>query len=129
MEKNDNSNIGISFIIGIIGAFFLPKSLSNVSFFFGFAEYISANNGDYLLSIISGVIVGSLVVSIPKKSSLKTLMYVFGSLLLMNTVAYFGGTISEIEIIRRWVVTFSILCSGLLIYSINYFLRRKKLNE
>ena len=66
--------------------------------------------------MVSGLITVSLVASIPKKSSLKALMYVFGSLFLMNTVAYFGSTISEIEIVHRWVVTFSILFVGLLIY-------------
>ncbi|MGB0346300.1 MAG: hypothetical protein ACPGGA_02370 [Balneolaceae bacterium] len=122
MEKQERSKIGLSFIIGIIGAYFLSKSLTNMAYSFGLDELTSATNARYLMSLLSGIITGAIVVIIPNESKFRALAFVVGSLLLMDTVAYFGTAMPISDMINRMLVTIALSISGLITFLVFKFL-------
>jgi len=126
MEKQERSRIGLSFIIGIAGAYFLSKSLTNMGFYFGLDEITSATNSRYLMSVLSGLITGIVVILIPKAQKLRALFFVVGSLLLMDGVAYFSTAMPIAEMINRMIVTIFLMISGLITF---LFLRITKGNK
>jgi uncharacterized membrane protein len=127
LEKQERSKIGLSFILGIIGAYFLSKSLTNMAYSFGLDEIISATNARYLMSLLAGAITGIVVVVIPKDSKFRALAFVIGSLLLMDTVAYFGTAMPIIEIVNRMLVTIALSISGAVTFLIfKYLIKPRK---
>ena len=119
MEKQERSRIGLSFIVGIIGAYFLSKSLTNMGFYFGLDEFTSTTNTRYLMSILTGLIIGAVVILIPKTQKIRALIFVIGSLLLMDCVAYFSTEMPIGEMINRMLVTISLSFSGLITFFIH----------
>jgi len=118
MEKQERSRIGLSFITGIAGAYFLSKSLTNMGFYFGLDEITSATNSRYLMSVLSGLITGIVVILIPKTQKLRALFFVVGSLLLMDGVAYFSTAMPITEMINRMIVSIFLMVSGLITFFI-----------
>ena len=79
---------------------------------FGLDEITTATNARYLMSLLAGLITGIVVVIIPKEGKLRALIFVIGSLLLMDTVAYLGTPMPIIELINRMLVTAALSISG-----------------
>ncbi len=97
-----------------------------MAYAFGLDEFTSATNARYLMSLLAGAITGSLVVIIPKQSKFKALAFVLGSLLLMDTVAYFGTAMPVSEMINRMLVTVALSISGLITLLVFRFLIKPK---
>lgn len=129
MEKHERSRIGLSFIIGIVGAYFLSKSLTNMGYSFGLDEITSATNVRYLMSLLAGAITGILVVIVPKESKFRALAFVVGSLLLMDTVAYFGTAMPVSDMINRMLVTVALSITGFITFLVfKYILKTNTKN-
>ncbi|MBO6793157.1 MAG: hypothetical protein JJ895_04550 [Balneolaceae bacterium] len=113
MEKRERSRIGLSFLTGLAGAYFLSDSLTNMGYYFGLDEITSATNARYLMNILAGIITGVATVFIPQKSSqLRALVFVVGSLILMDTVAYLSTSMPISDMINRFLVSTSIAVTG-----------------
>jgi len=127
IEKTERSKIGLSFVTGLIGAYFLSDSLFNLGLYFGLDEITSTTNVHYLTSIATGVITGLLVVIIPKTQKFRALLFVVGSLLLMDTIAFFGTAMPISDLINRMLLTAALSITGLITYLIlKFFINPKK---
>lgn len=114
MEKNERSRIGVSFVIGLAGAYFLSKSLVNMGFYFGLDDLTTATNARYLMSLLAGAITGVAVVLIPKSRKVRALIFVVGSLLVMDSIAYFSTAMPISDMINRMLVTIALSLFGAL---------------
>jgi hypothetical protein len=113
MEKRERSRIGLSFIVGLVGAYFLSTSLTNMGYYFGLDEVTTATNARYLMNILAGIITGMATVFIPQKSSrLRALLFVFGSLIVMDTIAYLSTEMPISDMINRFLVSISLGITG-----------------
>lgn len=83
-----------------------------MAYTFGLDEITSATNARYLMSLFAGAITGISVVVVPKEQKLKALLFVVGSLLLMDTVAYLGTQMPVSEIINRMLVNSALSITG-----------------
>lgn len=93
-----------------------------MAYSFGLDELTSATNARYLMSLLSGIITGAIVVIIPNESKFRALAFVVGSLLLMDTVAYFGTAMPISDMINRMLVTIALSISGLITFLVFKFL-------
>ena len=121
LENQERSRIGLSFIFGIIGAYFFSKSLTNFAHYVGLLEVMSSTNTGYLMSILAGLITGIGVVIIAQDHKLKTLIFVIGSLCTMDVVAYISTAMPINDLINRMLVTLALSTSGLSSYLIFKF--------
>jgi uncharacterized membrane protein len=126
MEKRERSRIGLSFIVGLAGAYFLSVSLTNMGYYFGLDEITTATNARYLMNILAGFLTGIATVLIPQKSSkLRALLFVVGSIIFMDTVAYFSTAMPISDMINRFLVSISLGISGSLTLLILKSINRK----
>ncbi|MCR9131626.1 MAG: hypothetical protein NXI08_03595 [bacterium] len=126
MEKRERSRIGLSFIVGLAGAYFLSVSLTNMGYYFGLDEITTATNARYLMNILAGFITGVATVLIPQKNSkLRALLFVVGSIIFMDTVAYFSTAMPISDMINRFLVSISLCISGSLTLLILKSINRK----
>lgn len=126
MEKRERSRIGLSFIVGLAGAYFLSVSLTNMGYYFGLDEITTATNARYLMNILAGFLTGIVTVLIPQKSSkLRALLFVVGSIIFMDTVAYFSTAMPISDMINRFLVSISLGISGSLTLLILKSINRK----
>ena len=89
---------------------------------FGLDEFTSATNARYLMSLLAGAMTGRVVVILPRESKIRALAFVVGSLLLMDTVAYFGTAMPIVEMVNRMLVTLSLSITGLITFLIFKYL-------
>lgn len=97
-----------------------------MGFYFGLDEITSATNSRYLMSVLSGLITGIVIILIPKTQKLRALFFVVGSLLLMDGVAYFSTAMPIAEMINRMIVTIFLMISGLITFLILRITRGNK---
>ncbi len=97
-----------------------------MAYSFGLDELTTATNASYLMSLLAGLITGVAVIIIPKEKKLKALVFVIGSLLLMDTVAYFGTEMPINDLVNRMLVTIALSISGIISFLITRFLLKSK---
>lgn len=84
-----------------------------MGYYFGLDEVTTATNARYLMNILAGIITGMATVFIPQKSSrLRALLFVFGSLIVMDTIAYLSTEMPISDMINRFLVSGSLGITG-----------------
>lgn len=117
MEPQNKSKMGLSFLVGFLGAYIIVEGIVKIAYSIDFNTFTTPTNFGYLMSILSGIITGILTVSISKERQLRILFFVVGSLFLMDTIGYLSNeNFSIARMINRMLIDSSVLISGLSTY-------------
>tara|TARA_B100000575_G_C23143522_1_gene666550 strand:+ start:8310 stop:8723 length:414 start_codon:yes stop_codon:yes gene_type:complete len=108
------SRRGLSFFVGFIGAYIVPIGLNNLLISVGLKETLSATNTEYIAYCISGLLLGYTAVVITPVHRVRILSYLIGSILLMDTIAFFSGRLPLAFLIDRMVFLGSFSFTGIL---------------
>lgn len=108
------SRRGLSFFVGFIGAYIVPIGLNNLLIAIGLRETFSATNTEYIAYCLSGLLLGYITVSITPVHRARILSYLIGSVLLMDTIAFFSGRLPLTFLIDRIVFLSSFSFTGIL---------------
>lgn len=115
----NKSRMGLGFLVGVLGAYFFVEGFVRLGYWIGLYELTSATNMNYLISIFSGLVTGILTVFICKKRQLRILLFVVGTLLIMDHIAFFSNTEFSISrMINRMFIDFSVLIGGFVFYKL-----------
>ncbi len=118
-EAKNKSRMGLGFLVGILGGYFVVEVFVRLGYSIGLYELTSKTNMNYLISIASGLATGILTVFISKERQLRILLFVVGSLLIMDHIAFFSNTnFSLSRMINRMLIDFSLLFGGLIVYKL-----------
>ncbi|MBO6525086.1 MAG: hypothetical protein JJ971_14755 [Balneolaceae bacterium] len=117
VEAKNKSRMGLGFLAGMIGAYIFSDGLVRVAYWLGIYELGTTTNIGYLVSIFTGLVTGFLTVIISKQRQLRILLFVVGTLLVMDNIAFFSNSnFSLARMINRMMIDFSLLIGGLLTY-------------
>lgn len=118
-HAKNKSRMGLGFLIGVLGAYVFVEGFVRLGYWIGLYELTSATNMNYLISIFSGMVTGVLTVFICKERQLRILLFVVGSLLLMDHIAFFSNTnFSLSRMINRMMIDFSVFSGGFVFYKL-----------
>ena len=119
MEPKEKSRMGFGFLVGMLGAYIIVEGFVKLAYWLGLYELTSATNMNYLVSIFSGLVTGILTVYVSKQRQLRILLFVVGTLLLMDHIAFFSNTdFSLARMINRMMIDFSVLIGGFFTYKV-----------
>ena len=111
--------MGLGFLVGVLGAYFFVEGFVRLGYWIGLYELTSATNMNYLISIFSGLFTGILTVFICKERQLRILLFVVGTLLIMDHIAFFSNTDFSISrMINRMFIDFGVLIGGFTFYKL-----------
>lgn len=111
--------MGLGFLVGMLGAYILVVGFIRLAYWIGLFELGSTTNITYLVSIFSGLVTGILTVYVSKERRLRILLFVVGSLLLMDCIAFFSNSdFSLARMINRMMIDFSVLIGGFITYKL-----------
>ena len=111
--------MGLSFLIGVLGAYLFVEGFVRFGYWIGLYDLMSPTNMNYLISIFSGLFTGILTVLICKERQLRILLFVVGTLLLMDSIAFFSNTNFSISrMINRMFIDFGVLVGGFIFYKL-----------
>ena len=111
--------MGLGFLAGMIGAYIFSDGFVRIAYWLGIYELGSATNIGYLVSIFTGLVTGILTVYISKNRQLRILLFVVGTLLVMDHIAFFSNSdFSLARMINRMMIDFSALIGGFLFYKL-----------
>ena len=108
------SRRGLSFFVGFIGAYIVPIGLNNFLIAIGLKETSSATNTEYIAYCVSGLLLGYTALVITPVHRVRILSYLIGSILLMDTIAFFSGRLPLAFLIDRMVFLGSFSFAGIL---------------
>ena len=97
------SRRGLSFFVGFIGAYIVPIGLNNFLIAIGLKETFSATNTEYIAYCVSGLLLGYTALVITPVHRVRILSYLIGSIVLMDTIAFFSGRLPLAFLIDRMV--------------------------
>lgn len=118
-EAKNKSRMGLGFLLGMLGAYIFVEAFVRLAYWFGLYELGSATNINYLVSIFSGLVTGILTIYISKERQLRILLFVVGTLLLMDHIAFFSNVdFSLSRMINRMLIDFSVLIGGYVTYKL-----------
>ena len=118
-EAKNKSRMGLGFLIGMLGAYIFVEVFVRFGYWIGLYELTSTTNMNYLISIATGLITGALTVYVSKERQLRILLFVVGTLLIMDHIAFFSNTdFSLSRMINRMMIDFSVLLGGFLFYKL-----------
>ncbi|MFV1884149.1 MAG: hypothetical protein ACMZ7B_06670 [Balneola sp.] len=113
----NKSRMGLGFLIGVLGAYLFVEGFVRFGYWTGLYDLMSPTNMNYLISIFSGLFTGILTVLICKERQLRILLFVVGTLLLMDSIAFFSNTNFSISrMINRMFIDFGVLIGGFAFY-------------
>ncbi len=119
MEPKEKSRMGLGFLVGMLGAYIIVEGFVRLAYWLGLYELTSTTNMNYLVSIFSGLVTGILTVYVSKQRQLRILLFVVGTLLLMDHIAFFSNTdFSLSRMINRMMIDFSVLIGGFIMYKV-----------
>ena len=118
MAAPKKSKMGLGFLTGFLGAYIFSVVFVRLGGAIGLDTALSVTNAGYLMNIAAGLFTGFLTVYISKERRLRILLYVFGSLMVMDHIAFFSTAMPLADMIDRMMVDFSLLISGLITYKI-----------
>jgi len=108
------SRRGLSFFVGFIGAYIVPIGLNNFLIAIGLKETFSATNTEYIAYCVSGLLLGYTALVITPVHRVRILSYLIGSIVLMDTIAFFSGRLPLAFLIDRMVFLGSFSFAGIL---------------
>ena len=108
------SRRGLSFFVGFIGAYIVPIGLNNLLIAIGLKEIFSTTNTEYIAYCASGLLLGYTALVITPVHRVRILSYLIGSILLMDTIAFFSGRLPLAFLIDRMVFIGSFSFTGIL---------------
>lgn len=118
MAAPKKSRMGLGFLTGMLGAYIFSVVFVRLGMAAGLDSIFSYTNAEYLMNILAGLFTGILTVYISKERRLRILLYVFGTLMVMDHVAFFSTAMPLADMIDRMMVNFSLLISGLITYKV-----------
>ena len=111
--------MGLGFLAGMLGAYIFVEGFVRLAYWIGLYELNSNTNINYLVSTFSGIVTGIVTVYVSKERQLRILLFVVGSLLIMDHIAFFSNSdFSLNRMINRMLIDFSVLIGGFLTYKI-----------
>lgn len=110
--------MGLGFLTGMLGAYIFSVVFVRIGVAIGLDNTFSATNAEYLMNILAGLFTGALTVYISKERRLRILLFVFGTLMVMDHIAFFSTAMPLADMIDRMMVNFSVLLSGFITYKI-----------
>lgn len=123
MDPKKKSRMGLGFLAGMIGAYIFPEVFVKIAYWLGLYELNTTTNINYLISVFSGLFTGILTITISKERQLRILIFVIGTLFLMDFIAYFSNPeLSITRMINRMILNSSALLGGIICY---LFVRKK----
>ena len=108
------SRRGLSFFVGFIGAYLIPIGLNNLLVAVGLRETLSATNTEYIAYCVSGLVLGYASMSITPVHRVRILSYLIGSIIVMDSIAFFSGRLPLAFLIDRMVFLSSFSFSGII---------------
>lgn len=118
-EAKNKSRMGLGFLLGMLGAYIFVEAFVRLAYWLGLFELGSATNINYLVSIFSGLVTGILTIYISKERQLRILLFVVGTLLLMDHIAFFSNVdFSLSRMINRMLIDFGVLIGGYITYKL-----------
>ncbi len=118
-EAKNKSRMGLGFLAGMIGAYIFSDGFVRIAYWLGIYELGTTTNIGYLVSIFTGLVTGILTVYISKRRQLRILLFVVGTLLVMDHIAFFSNSdFSLARMINRMMIDFSALIGGFIFYKL-----------
>lgn len=118
-QAKNKSRMGLGFLAGMLGAYIFSDGFVRIAYWLGLYELGTPTNIGYLVSIFTGLLTGILTVYISKQRQLRILLFVVGTLLVMDHIAFFSNSdFSLARMINRMMIDFSTLIGGLLFYKL-----------
>ena len=119
IDRKNKSRMGLGFLAGMLGAYIFVEGFVRLAYWIGLYELNSNTNINYLVSTFSGIVTGIVTVYVSKERQLRILLFVVGSLLIMDHIAFFSNSdFSLNRMINRMLIDFSVLIGGFLTYKI-----------
>lgn len=106
--------MGLGFLTGLVGAYLFSVAFTRLGASVGLYESFSVTNADYIMNLLAGTFTGILTVYVSRDRRLRILWFVFGSLMVMDHVAFFSTGMPLADLIDRLLVNASFIISGLL---------------
>lgn len=118
-QAKNKSRMGLGFLTGMIGAYIFSDGFVRIAYWLGLYELGTTTNIGYLVSIFTGLVTGILTVYVSKQRQLRILLFVVGTLLVMDHIAFFSNSdFSLARMINRMMIDFSVLVGGFLFYKL-----------
>ena len=118
MPAPAKSRMGLSFLTGMIGAYVFAVIFVKIGRTVGLDTVFSATNADYIMNVLAGFFTGFLTMYITRINRLRILVYVFGSLIVMDSIAYFSTPMPIADMIDRMLTDMAFLVAGFVSYKL-----------